>query len=120
MRDLIKVFKHLFHPQRSNNHRPKVLHPEAFVAFVFLSLGFWVVLNPGRNLIQDSGSVLGYASNISASQVISKTNQERAGQGLAALSNSDKLNQAALAKAQYMISHQFWAHFAPDGTSPWK
>ena len=32
---------------------------------------------------------------------------------------NEKLNQAALAKAQHMFSEQYWAHSAPDGTQPW-
>lgn len=63
--------------------------------------------------------VLGYASSITASDVVVQTNQERAAQGLPPLTVNQQLSQAALAKGQDMLADQYWAHFAPDGTEPW-
>jgi len=65
------------------------------------------------------GFVLGYASSISASQVLEMTNAERSQQGLPALTVNEKLNQAAQAKANHMFQNDYWAHVAPDGTTPW-
>ncbi len=64
-------------------------------------------------------SVLGYATNISINDLLAITNQNRAGSGLSALAISPKLNTAAQNKAQHMIDNDYWAHYAPDGTSPW-
>src|SRR5260221_130910 len=110
---LHKLLKHLFHPQRSNNHRPRILHPEALISFAVIAAGFWLALNPVKYIADQTGNVLGYASNITASQVVAKTNEQRASQGLGALTANGQLNSAAMAKAQYMFAHQFWAHFAP-------
>ncbi|MGA3291863.1 MAG: CAP domain-containing protein [Candidatus Microgenomates bacterium] len=63
--------------------------------------------------------VLGYAANISPSEVISLTNQERVENGLAPLNANSTLSQAAVAKGNDMLAKGYWAHFAPDGTSPW-
>jgi hypothetical protein len=63
---------------------------------------------------------MGVNSTITADQVLRETNQERAKVGASELVLNDKLNAAALAKAQYMFDKQFWAHNAPDGTNPWK
>src|SRR5260221_12183226 len=115
-----KTLRHLFHPQRSNNHRPKILHPEALFALVLVVSSFWLISYPARYVSHQVGNVLGFASNITASEVVQKTNQERATQGLPALKTNAQLNQAALAKAQFMFDKQFWAHVAPDGTQPWK
>jgi hypothetical protein len=116
----LKTLRHLFHPQRSNNHRPKILHPDALFSLVMVVAVGWLALYPAKYVSRQMGEVLGYASNITASEVVQKTNQERATQGLPALQTNDQLNQAALAKAQYMFTQQFWAHVAPDGTQPWK
>lgn len=43
-------------------------------------------------------------------------NQERAKTGVAALAYNAKLEASACAKADDMISRQYWAHTAPDGT----
>lgn len=114
------TLRHLFHPQRSNNHRPKILHPDALFGLVFLVTGLWFARYPLSHFSAQMGSVLGFASNITATDVVQQTNQVRAQQGLPALVTNEQLNQAALAKAQNMLSEQYWAHIAPDGTEPWK
>lgn len=116
---LRKVIRHLFHPHRGNNHRPRILHPEGIFGLFVLAIGFALLLRPTNTLVLHYGNVLGYASNINASDVVSKTNERRAGAGLAALTVNARLNQAALAKAQHMFENQYWAHVAPDGTQPW-
>jgi hypothetical protein len=63
--------------------------------------------------------VLGYAANISPAEVIRLTNAQRAANGLSALSENSTLDSAALAKGNDMLAKGYWAHFAPDGTSPW-
>lgn len=65
------------------------------------------------------GWVLGYASNITAAEVVEQTNQQRAKQNLPPLTVNDQLNQAALSKGQDMLQQQYWSHFAPDGKQPW-
>lgn len=65
------------------------------------------------------GFVLGYASSITPVDVVNLTNTERAKQGLPPLTINGALTQAAVAKANYMFDKNFWAHIAPDGTTPW-
>jgi hypothetical protein len=65
------------------------------------------------------GSILGFASSITPSQIIEQTNQQREKNGLSPLSISSELSQAALSKGQHMMSNQYWSHVAPDGTEPW-
>jgi hypothetical protein len=59
------------------------------------------------------------AHALSTSTIIAMTNQERAAAGLNPLSVNADLMSSAQAKAQDMIARDYWAHFAPDGTSPW-
>jgi hypothetical protein len=117
---LRRTFAHLFHPRRSNNHRPKVLHPESIGIFACLTLLFVFAVKPGvLVLARQTGQVLGYATSINASEVVTRTNTERAKSGLPALVINEKLNQAAAAKAQHMFDNHYWSHIAPDGTEPW-
>ena len=37
---IIETLSHLFHPRRSNNHRPRLLHPESYFSFIGVTLGF--------------------------------------------------------------------------------
>jgi hypothetical protein len=63
--------------------------------------------------------VLGISSNISITDLLADTNKQRAQNGLPALVLNQELDNAAMAKAQYMYKYNFWAHNAPDGTTPW-
>jgi hypothetical protein len=119
VRSLHDIVAHLFHPRRSNNHRPRVLHPEALLILFLLVGGVFGSFRLLSKLPPSMAGVLGFASNITPGQVIEATNAERAQQGLPALTYNDKLSQAAIAKAQDMFSDQYWAHTAPDGTEPW-
>jgi uncharacterized protein YkwD len=116
---LTATLRHLFHPQRSNNHRPRVLHPEVLVFFIGLTSLFSLLLISAPRLNSTAGSVLGYSSSITASDVITQTNQERERAGLPALIVNRQLSEAAQAKGMHMFANQYWAHTAPDGTQPW-
>lgn len=116
---LLNILKHLFHPQRSNNHRPKFLHPKPLLYLSFIAFGFFQLVGLLSVVHTQSGSILGYASNITVSQVVEATNSLRSASGLETLSYSSQLSQAAIAKAQSMFSEGYWAHTSPNGKEPW-
>lgn len=64
--------------------------------------------------------VLAYATNVNIGDLLAATNQARAANGLGPLNLNAKLNNGAQAKAQDMITKNYWSHNAPDGTQPWK
>lgn len=109
---------HFLVPHHSNNHRAKLLHP---AILTFLAL-FLVLGQLGLGLFGrvTQGQVLGYAANISPSEVIRLTNVKRVEAGLKPLKENPSLSIGAKAKGEYMLEHDFWAHVAPDGTQPWK
>lgn len=83
----------------------------SFILLVQLVLNFISVRFPG---------VLGFASNIEVQEIVSETNKFRQANGLPALKFNEKLSRAAQLKGAYMFEKNFWAHVAPDGTTPWK
>jgi hypothetical protein len=102
-------------PSNINNHHPFALRP------LGLSLVFALIMifHIGYNLAAARElRVLGYATNISASEVMSLTNQQRANNGLGALAYSAQLEQAARAKAQDMFDQNYWSHYNPQGNGP--
>ncbi len=119
VRQLSDILAHIFHPRRSNNHRPRLLHPEALFFLVLISSGFIALLHLFAGLSGANGSVLGYASTITPKQVIKLTNDQRAELGLKPLVFNQNLSEAALAKGQDMFTDQYWSHVAPDGLDPW-
>jgi hypothetical protein len=117
---VITTLRHLFTPHYTNNHRARLLHPVGLTVL----LGIFILAQSSIQLLKAAptlpgGFVLGFASNISPTEVVSLTNAKRAEQGLPSLQVSGSLNQAALAKANHMFQHDYWAHIAPDGTTPW-
>ena len=106
----------LFFPHHGNNHRAKILHHSflskliIFLVCVQAALTFIARTKPG---------VLGYASNITVDAVLSLTNERRVSQGLSPLKFNATLADSARQKAAHMFANNYWAHTAPDGTSPW-
>ncbi len=114
--NLRHTFRHLFLPHHTNNQRPKVLHIDALFGYVLLLLVFNLALRVGG---AKAPSILGYATDIHAEQLLAGTNAQRASAGLGALQMNGLLSQAAAGKAQDMFAKGYWAHNSPDGKSPW-
>jgi uncharacterized protein YkwD len=56
---------------------------------------------------------------LSAQELVALVNQDRASHGLSLLKLNPTLNLAALAKAEDMVSKNYFGHVSPDGTKPW-
>jgi hypothetical protein len=111
-----ELVRHLFIPHESNNQKAKLLHSESLFLIAVGLVAFQLILGFGRKAFPQ---VLGYAANISPSEVIRLTNVQRADNGLSPVTESTILDAAALAKGNDMLAKGYWAHFAPDGTTPW-
>lgn len=113
MRDFLH---HLFLPRESNNYRPKILHHKS-ILFVIIALFLGqFLLTSIKTKFPD---VLGTTTNISTQDLLTFTNQNRQKEGLVSLSLNNQLSEAALLKAKDMFEKNYWAHNAPEGTTPW-
>ncbi len=115
----LSTLAHYFYPQRSNNYRPKLLHPDTLLVLSFVVIGFFALVQTFRFFPTLQSSVLGFVSSVTVEEVIEKTNQERLNYGLKPLRANPQLSAAALAKAQDMLDQQYWAHTSPSGKKPW-
>ncbi len=111
-----KHLHHLFIPHRGNNHKPKILHHNSLAKFVLLVLFFQLMIT---SISQIKPGVLGFASNISTNEIIALTNQKRLENNQYKLKFSPVLSESARRKAVNMFANNYWAHNAPDGTTPW-
>jgi uncharacterized protein YkwD len=102
-------------PHPINNHRPVALQSRGLLLFLGILLASQIL----TNFFTGGSKVLGYATNISAPEIIRLTNEERVKAGLSSLTETTSLDKGAGLKAQDMFAKDYWAHFAPDGTSPW-
>lgn len=64
-------------------------------------------------------AVLGDATSISVQDLLTYTNMKRQANGLAPVKLNKELSTAANQKAKHMFAQNYWAHVAPDGTTPW-
>lgn len=101
-------------PHRANQYRPHAIRRYGIVAILVAI----IVLQATYNSVSH-GNVLGVEAQITPSGLLDATNQARAEQGEKPLNINAKLTKAAELKVQNMFAKQYWAHTAPDGTTPW-
>lgn len=117
---VFEAWLHLFHPRRSNNHRPHVLHTESLFVLIVIAISFVGLLTASTKIWSDvTGNILGFSTSITADQVIAQTNAKRQELGLAPLQPNSVLSAAARLKAADMFANQYWAHTSPQGKEPW-
>lgn len=111
-----RFLHHLFLPRPSNNHRSKLLHLEVLVLILAVLISGQIVL---AGMQRQYPAVLGISSNISVTDLVKYTNIKRQENGLKPLTLNTELTDAAQHKAKHMFGQNYWAHVAPDGTTPW-
>ncbi len=114
---MFHTLAHLFVPRQSNNHKAKLIQSSTLAIITLLIVFSQSVFG----LLQSkTGQVLGYAANISPSEVERLTNVQRASNGLAPVTDNPVLDSAAYAKGRDMLAKGYWAHVAPDGTHSYR
>ncbi|MEK9181081.1 MAG: CAP domain-containing protein, partial [Patescibacteria group bacterium] len=113
------VGRHLkdhFIPHERNAHRPHVLAHRTLLLYSVFLLLLKVALISAPILLPYS---LAISSAVTPENIISLTNQSRVERNLPPLVESAKLAAAADSKARDMMKKAYFAHFSPDGISPW-
>ena len=113
---MVKFFSTLFIPQKKNNYKAVLAQPGFLAIFLCLYLLNQSII---RSVSFTHPGVLGFSSEITSGKVYEQTNQQRINNGLEPLRYSDTLSKSAQAKAEHMFANNYWAHNAPDGTTPW-
>ena len=113
---MISNLKTLFSPREANNYKSKLIHLSSLSFFILLIIAFQLFITIFHRI---KPGVLGFASDINIQEVIDITNQYRLERGLTELQTNSLLNEAARQKAAHMFANNYWAHYSPDGTSPW-
>ncbi|MGA2911178.1 MAG: CAP domain-containing protein [Candidatus Levyibacteriota bacterium] len=113
---MINFLRHLFLPRETNNYRPGLLHHKILFSLILFFVSAGILTSVVRT---NFPAVLGLSANIPTQQLLILTNQQRQDNNLPALTDNSELDQAAANKAADMLSKNYWAHDAPDGTTPW-
>lgn len=105
-----------FWPSKNNQYHPCILR----VSGVSIMLALIAVQPLAYNLIKAHRlQLIDYATDITTSELLDQTNQQRQANGVAPLSDNAKLDSAAGAKAADMFAKDYWAHNSPTGETPW-
>jgi len=112
-----RLLTHLFLPQESNQNKAKYLHHDFLTSLIAIML----IVNVSLKVLVKNYNldILGAAYSISTEELLNNTNAERIKYGLNPLKLNAKLSAAASGKAGDIFAKNYWAHYAPDGTSPW-
>jgi hypothetical protein len=109
-------FKNLFIPSHENSYAPQSLQKVAVVGmFVLILLSF--TLTNVQSLMWMASDWM--VSTILPAVIVSETNSERVSDALPALRRNATLDAAAKLKAEHMAKNEYFAHYSPDGVSPW-
>ncbi|HLC94122.1 MAG TPA: CAP domain-containing protein [Patescibacteria group bacterium] len=119
MNTFFSFIHHLFIPSHKNNYRAKLLHSDFLTYCLLIAISFMFL---SKVVAQQTieGSVLGTATNITVEKLLMLTNKQREKYDLPPLSLNPALSQAAEKKAEDMFVKDYWAHYGPQGTTPWE
>lgn len=108
-----KRAKLTFVPHKANQYRPHIIRRYGLMAVLALIVLGQFAYSGIR------GSVLGTQAQITSAGLLAATNQARETDHETPLTINSELAKAATLKVQNMFADQYWAHTAPDGTTPW-
>jgi len=115
---------HLFYSTTSKSQKAhkknivkinKILLCNIGLLILLFSMCYQLLIHNKSNL-----KVLGIAVNLESSQILELINQERLLHSLSPLEINNQLNEAALLKANDMLSQNYWDHYAPNSKTPWQ
>ncbi len=109
-------FKKLFIPSPENSYAPQSLQKVAVVGMLAMILLSFTLTNV-QSLIWMASDWM--VSTILPAVIVEETNKERVSDALPTLRRNSVLDAAAKLKAEHMAKNEYFAHYSPDGVSPW-
>ncbi|TSC75748.1 MAG: hypothetical protein G01um101430_242 [Parcubacteria group bacterium Gr01-1014_30] len=110
-----KKIKVTFIPCRENEYRPKLLTGRFLIYYVvFLLLAKFVIVPFFLYFPKSS-----FFADLTKTQLIEFTNAARHDLGLSPVRENEVLSEAAFLKAKDMLQKSYFAHWSPEGISPW-
>jgi hypothetical protein len=99
-----------------DDYVPRLLRQSATVGLWMLVFLSFLTANLQALFWQSSTWLV---ANVLPAIVVERTNDERLAQATVPLLRSARLDEAATRKAEHMASEGYFAHFSPEGISPW-
>ncbi|MEX2514784.1 MAG: CAP domain-containing protein [Candidatus Paceibacterota bacterium] len=114
---MLQHWKDHFHPHEGNDHRPYAYRAAGAIALGLVVLTIVSFTSLQSYYITHSERFL---SAVLPAVLVDLANEDRGKEGLNALEPNEKLKRAAQLKADHMAELGYFAHDAPDGTTPWE
>ncbi len=111
-----KHLKDYFVPHAGNDYKPHSLQKAAVMGMGLMILLSFALTNL-QSVVWVSSDWL--VSSILPAVIVDLTNEERQDDALLGLRRSPTLDLAAKQKAEHMAKNEYFAHYSPDGVSPW-
>lgn len=108
-------FRKYFVPHKHNAYHPHLFR-NTTITIIFVICTFLLGVSYGNSVFLTK-TVLG--ANIATNVLVDLANQSRLQNHVLPLVRNKKLDYAASLKAADMIDNKYFAHFSPDGTTPW-
>jgi len=116
MKQIIDTVHHFFVPRHTNNFNAKLLHHDFLTIYLIVAILF----GAGIKHMQQTGNILGYATDVTVQKLYELTNIERGRNNINNLNYNEELAEAARRKAEDMFAQDYWAHYGPKGETPWQ
>jgi hypothetical protein len=116
MRNPLNDLKDYFVPHEGNGHRPGIFGPVSVSVLVLVIVGVFAGTVVETRVVQKSSE---YLSAVLPGTLAELSNDDRADEGIEALSYNETLEDAAQLKADHMSENEYFAHDSPDGVTPW-
>ena len=116
MKQIIDTVHHFFVPRHTNNFNAKLLHHDFLTIYLIVAILF----GAGIKHMQQTGNILGYATDVTVQKLYELTNAERSRNNINNLNYSEELAEAARRKAEDMFAQDYWSHYGPEGETPWQ
>lgn len=117
MQRLIHKIQHFFVPGEHNNYRGRAISHNALLGYMLVAMSLLLIAKTSGDYM--SSQILGVATDIKIQDLLDDTNRERERNGLEPVVYNEELSEAARLKANHMFINNYWAHFSPQGDTPW-
>lgn len=115
MKRLFGHLKHFLIPHECNDYHPHLLREFSVLVILFVSVSLFAV----GELHQSAVTRNGWLAAVYSTALVDLTNQSRQIESLGGLRVNPMLEKAAELKARDMAEKGYFAHWSPDGKSPW-
>jgi len=115
MDKIIRKLKLIFVPCEENKFRPHFLKSKFLLYYILVLFVLKVSVLPLLYCLPESSLF----ADLTKTSLMEMMNTDRTSLGMQSLKENEKLNEAARLKAQDMMEKDYFAHYSPEGTTPW-